>query len=274
MKILTVFNSERQNGEKIALKCSDILKSAGAEVTVTEFKKSADLHVDCDYSGFDTIVAVGGDGTILKVAKTAAMCDKPVIGVNIGRIGYLASLNSDNLNLLTNLVNGDYSVENRMMLNVELSNNGKVITTCECLNDAVISKSTLSNMIDISVVIGNESINYRSDGFIVSTPTGSTAYSMSAGGPVVDPILGCMILTPVCPHTLMSRSMVINGDSEILIHVGGNSEGESYFFADGRGAVGLKNGSVLKISCSKKTAKFIKLNDLSVYKVFSEKSRL
>jgi NAD+ kinase len=269
LNVLIVFNAERQ-GEEIALQCAEILRLNGTNVEISEFN-NIDVSL---FKNVDIAIAVGGDGTILKVAKISATVNVPIVGINSGRIGYLASLNADNLDLLENLSTGDYSTENRYMLKAEISNGEKQIAECDCLNDAVISKSANTTMIDISVTIENDAINYRSDGFIVATPTGSTAYSMSAGGPIVDPTLNSMILTPVCPHTLMTRSMVIDGNNEISITVGGDDKTEIFFFADGRGAVPLKNGSVIKITRSNLTASFIKFNDLSVYKVFSEKSRL
>ena len=197
----------------------------------------------------------------------------PVLGVNAGRIGYLAGVDSEDLSQLKYIATGNFFTENRLMINASIIRNGKTLASYDCLNDAVISKCTIANMIDISLIIGNDSIGYRSEGFIVATPTGSTAYSMSAGGPVIDPTLDCMVLTPVCPHTFMNRSTVINADSTVDIKVGGEI-GSAYFTADGREMFELLKGDIVRIGRSDTYAKFINLGNQTVYKVFSEKNRI
>lgn len=271
MKILIVYNSEKPNAFETAEKCSKLLCDFGAMTKISVFDTHKNNEIPC--AGFDAVIAVGGDGTMLKVAKCAAAEDVPILGVNAGRIGYLAGVDLDDLDELKHLAEGDFFAENRLMINASIIRDGKMIAAYNCLNDAVISKCTVANMIDISLIIGNNSIGYRSDGFIVATPTGSTAYSMSAGGPVVDPTLSCMVLTPVCPHTFMNRSTVINADSTIDIKVGGEM-GSAYFTADGREGFELKKGDLVRIKRSDKYARFINIGNQTVYKVFSEKNRI
>ena len=274
MKILIVYNKEKAESLNIAHRVSDILTDNGAETVITEFSK--EINSPMPYSDVlsrsDVVIVIGGDGTILKVAKSAASHNCPVLGINVGRLGYLASVDCDNLDILKRITTGDYSVETRMMLKAEKIIGKKTVDCCDCLNDAVISKDSLSNVIDITLKIGNDTINYRADGIIASTPTGSTAYSLSAGGPVVDPELDCMFLPPVCPHTLVARSVVLAASHEVLIKVLSNDSTSIQLSADGRKAYEIDSDTTVKISCSNLKAKFIKLNDVSVYKVFSMKT--
>lgn len=274
MKILIVYNKEKDEGLNIADRVSDILTENGAETVITEFSK--EINSPKPYrdmlSKADAVIVIGGDGTILKVAKSAALHNCPVLGINVGRLGYLASVDCDNLDILKRITTGDYSVETRMMLKAEKIIGTTVVDSCDCLNDTVISKDSLSNVIDITLKIGNDTINYRADGIIASTPTGSTAYSLSAGGPVVDPELKCMILTPVCPHTLVARSVVLDASHEVFVKVSSNDSTSIQLLSDGRKAYDIDGNTTVKISSSELKTKFIKLNDVSVYKVFSKKT--
>ena len=276
MNILIVYNAQKDFGASIAKKASKILEDCGAHVNIMQF--SAEMTAsDREYeksqmSASDVIAVIGGDGTILKTAKSAALLNRPVLGINAGRLGYLASVGSDNLEILKRLTDGDYSVENRAMLKAEKYGDGVCGDSCNCLNDAVISKDALSNVIDIKLCIGNDTVQYRADGIIAATPTGSTAYSLSAGGPVVDPTLECMILTPVCPHTLVTRSVVLDFSTPVSISVKGGDGTEVYLSCDGRKAFELNSGTTVTLSISELHAKFIKLNNVSVYKIFSEKT--
>ncbi len=271
MKILIVYNKEKSIGLELAYKVSDILTLSGTETVISEF--SREINSCCKMpDDIDAVVVIGGDGTILKVAKAAAEHNYPILGINAGRLGYLASVDSDNLEVLKRLSDNDFSIETRMLLKAEKIVDGKVVDVCHCLNDAVISKNTLSNVIDINLKIGNDTINYRADGIIASTPTGSTAYSLSAGGPVVDPELQCFVLTPVCPHTLVARSVVLDASHEVYINISSGDLSSIQLLCDGRKAYEIDDKTTVKISKSDLKAQFIKLNNISVYKVFSEKT--
>lgn len=276
MNILIVYNAEKDIGASIANRASKILEDCGANVNIMQFKtemtESDRKYEKRQMSESDVIAVIGGDGTILKTAKSAALLDRPVLGINAGRLGYLASVGSNNLEILKRLTEGDYTIENRTMLKSEKYIDGVCVDSCDCLNDAVISKDALSNVIDINLCIGSDTVKYRADGIIAATPTGSTAYSLSAGGPVVDPALECMILTPVCPHTLVTRSVVLDFNTPVSISVEGSDGTEIYLSCDGRKAYELNSGTTVKLSISELHAKFIKLNNVSVYKIFSEKT--
>ncbi len=217
MKVAIIINSSKQNSLPIASESIKILMDCGAEILLTEefknkFPKATIVEENDLYSLADVLVVIGGDGTIIHSAKKAAEFSKPVLGINAGRVGYLAGLEGEDLGKLANLLTKDYQIKKRMLLSVTVGENEYF-----SLNDAVISKGPLSRMIDLTVKLHGECISYRADGLISATPVGSTAYSLSAGGPVVDPNLDSIILTPICPQSLYARPILISPDEEIVI---------------------------------------------------------
>ena len=272
MKISIIYNGLRPESRSIAEACADILKCVDTSLFELEAAIADDNRRNV-FAKADIIAVVGGDGTILRVAKIAAENNKPIVGINAGRLGYLACVGNDNLNLLNKLIDGDFTVENRAMILAEWFEGGKQVGSCLCLNDAVISHGAVATLIDIDVKIDNDNFGYRADGIIAATPSGSTAYSMSAGGPIVDPSLECFILTPVCPHTLLNRALVVNSNKTVELTVNSSKNANVYLSCDGRNVYEINRGSTVKISRSNVTAKFIKLSDVSVYKVFSEKTK-
>ena len=165
----------------------------------------------------DVFIAIGGDGTIIHTAKLAASLGKPILGVNAGTLGFTAGVERHQLSLLANLVKGEYREERRLMLSVELSSGGET-RGFYAINDAVLSGEP-AKIIDYNMVLGRRSYRYRADGFIVATPTGSTAYSLSAGGPVIEPNMNCLVYTPICPHSLFNRSVIFGADSHLAVNI-------------------------------------------------------
>lgn len=275
MKILIVYNNENC-ALSIAQDVYKLFKENNVDSELLEFSEimNPNLVDDSSFSSYDFFIIIGGDGTIIKAAKLAAIHDIPVIGINAGHLGYLASVNPDNLDSLLRLISGDYSIENRIIIKAEKIVDGICTDSCEGLNDIVICKNALSNLINVSITIGCDNIMYRADGIIAATPTGSTAYSMSAGGPVIDPTLDCIVITPVCPHTLLNRSLVIDAKSHIMLNVSSKNSCDIMVACDGRPAFELDENNTIKISISDLKAKFIKFNNSSVYKVFYEKTNL
>ena len=275
MKILIIYNSVKTNGLFVVQKTEAVLKNAGAELKILEFSDflKSDLK-DLGFENLGAIVVIGGDGTIIKVANSAAIYNLPIIGINAGRIGYLAGIDESSLELLKNVLSGSFSLEKRMMLSAEIYKDNNLVGKCEALNDLVISKSSVANLLDIELSVNGDKIKYRADGLIAATPTGSTAYSLSAGGPVVDPSIDCIVLTAVCPHTLMNRSLVVGENTELSVKLL-NTEGMDIFLsADGRAEFSLDENTVVKLKKSDIYANFIRFNDNSVYKIFSEKTKL
>lgn len=223
------------------------------------------------YKIADLIITIGGDGTIIRYAKRAALDNKPVLGINAGRMGYLANIEQNELHLLSKLKTGEFIVENRMMLKVETFENGQKTNEYSALNDAVITSGFISRIIDTNVFVGNDSINYRADGLIVSTPTGSTAYSLAAGGPIIDPLTENFCITPICSHSLSAKPILLGADNQIKLKSFSKKKTEIYLTIDGRKVTNIKPFTEIIISKSDLTAKLIRLNDRSFYKTLSVK---
>ena len=219
----------------------------------------------------DVILTVGGDGTIMRYAKLAAVHNKPILGINAGRLGFLANLESNQLRLIGKLKTGDYEVEKRMSLSVRVVENGETVAQFTAVNDAVISSGFMSRLIDISAYIEDEPISYRADGLIISSPTGSTAYSMSAGGPIIDPTINNIIITPICSHSLSAKPIILSGDTTIKFKAFSMKKADVYLLIDGRRSFAIKPFTEIYITKSSNDISLIKLTRRSFYKTLSEK---
>jgi NAD+ kinase len=229
------------------------------------------METDELFKQANVITALGGDGTILHVAKKAALTNTPVLGVNIGRLGFMAGIEVDELDGLSKILSGDFTTSDRMMLEINIGQ-GERKVSYYALNDAVVSKGSLSRIIDIAISCDGRPVgNYRADGVIVSTPTGSTAYSLSAGGPVIDPVLESIGVTPICPHSLISRTVLFAPKTVIGLQPQKLSDKDAYLTVDGQDAVRLENFENIYISKAKYKAKLIKLKDISFYEVLYNK---
>lgn len=223
------------------------------------------------YKIADVIVTIGGDGTIIRYAKRAAEDGKAILGINAGRMGYLADIEQSEYKLVSKLRTHEYALEERMMLRVTVKENGKVINEYDALNDAVITSGFISRIIDISASVDGDSISYRADGLIASTPTGSTAYSMSAGGPIIDPTMRSVCLTPICSHALSAKPILLNSDKVIKLKAFSKKRTEIYLSVDGRKVANIKPYTEIIVTASDKIVKLVRLNDRSFYKTLSFK---
>lgn len=236
----------------------------GVKVSYTDTIE--DLFRICDIA-----ITVGGDGTIIHAAKYAARFDKPLIGVNVGRLGFAADIEIDGISELTRILDGDYSVEERVLFDVEVIKNG-VSKNYLAVNDAVIARGQLSKIIDLQVTLDDEEIaKYRADGLLFSTPTGSTAYSLSAGGPIIAPQLDCILMTPVCPHSLFSRSVIFEGNSVLTVSVKIPDECCCVLTIDGEKNVDILADDIVKIKKSDLKLKFVSINKRNFYRKLNEK---
>lgn len=219
----------------------------------------------------DLTIAVGGDGTTLQVAKLSAVLGKSTLGINAGRLGFMSGLERNELSLLKSLSSGDYTVEERMMLDANF-NVGEAIHKRVCLNDAVISRGDLARLIDIKVESEGRTVtNSRADGMIVATPTGSTAYSMAAGGPVLSPDNSCFVVTPICPHSLINRSIVFSSEKELKLTVNNDKNNNSFLSIDGEESFQINSKTVLTITKSEFTARLIKIKPDNFYEILNNK---
>ena len=269
------------NNDGVLQTCEEICKELdklGVEYSVAKCNESDEtgtlpLFFDTDelIENCDIVIVVGGEGTTLNVSKAASLHNKLTLGINAGRLGFMSGLERDELSLLNRLVSGDYEVEERMMINACLmSENG--IQDFICLNDAVITRGDLARLIDVTVKSDGRVITKnRADGMIIATPTGSTAYSMAAGGPVVSPDNSCFVVTPICPHSLVNRSIVFSSDKELEITVENDKNNTSYLSIDGEQSVTVTKNSKIIISKSEYVAKLIKIKPDSFYEILNKK---
>lgn len=279
MKIAVLPNLSRSRAQYYTSHLIEKLGKFGASVFMQSCFR-ADF-TDCAVSFFDDfdemisscdlMVALGGDGTIIHSARHAAAFDKPVLGINVGRLGFLAELETDEFDELGKLTTGNYQIEQRMMLEIHYTQNG-VEKTETALNDAVIARGALSPMPDFRVGFNGQTVcEYRGDGLIISTPTGSTAYSLSAGGPIIDPQLSCILLSPICSHSLLTRPVVFGPDAELSVQTFFRSESEAYLTMDGEISVKIDSFEKIEFCRSPKTVRIVRLKNHNFYDIVNQK---
>lgn len=278
--VISVFPNLNNNGvSELAFDVIKILTDGGADVYVqNEYKpifkstKAKFENFDKAMSLCDCAIAIGGDGTTLNIAKKAAFLNKSALGINAGRLGFMSGIERDELSLLTKLINKEYIIDERAMLKATIKKDGEVLSSHHCLNDIVVSRGNFARLIDVTITCDGRSVsNMRSDGVIISTPTGSTAYSMAAGGPVVSPEADCIIETPICPHSLMDRSIIFSADKELIVTANNDQNNSPIMTVDGQEAVNLTPGCQIHIKKSDITTKLIKLKPENFYEVLNKK---
>ena len=284
MRVILSSNPYRDRGLRAALEAQRILERAGAETVMClpfrpkrgdrlDIPRQAVLgEIEKELPQADLLVCFGGDGTILHAARDATLHDVPVLGVNMGSVGFMAEVERGELPVLAGLVKNGFATEERMMLDVRVLRGDKLICQDLALNDAVCSKGSVARVAELEVwADGTRLCQVNGDGVIVATPTGSTAYSMSAGGPIVEPASHSIIVTPVCPHQLSARSMVLSDSRVVTIqHPRGNRK-QSYLSVDGGKALRLAAGERVEISRSEHTAKLVRITNRSFYQIINEK---
>ncbi len=274
MKVAVIPNLDKRGSDDVVEKLGQILSNQNVEAYLPDsicapgFLSAPEEQL---YKIADFIITIGGDGTIIRYAKRAALDNKAVLGINAGRMGYLANIEQNELSMISKLVKGEYLVEKRMMLSVRVVENGKLISDFTALNDAVITSGFISRIIDVSAAVSGDSITYRADGLIVSTPTGSTAYSMSAGGPIIDPSTESFCLTPICSHSLSAKPIILGADTTLKLKAYSKKRTEIYLTVDGRKVAPVKPFTEIIIKRSEQYAQLIRLNDRSFYKTLAYK---
>jgi len=249
---------------EITKKLSNWLKERGVEVYVEkELGKKIHHPNSIDRTDIpelvDVILVFGGDGTFLGVAREACKYGTPILGINLGGLGFLTEVTVDELYpMMERIIDGDYEVEDRQMLITSIRRGKKNIGTYEVLNDVVINKGALARIIDLAIYIEDSHVTtYKADGIILATPTGSTAYSLSAGGPIVHPGIPVTIITPICPHTLTNRPLVVSSEMKVEIKVT-TQEPDTYLTLDGQIGVRLKTGDLIEVKRTDTSVKLIK----------------
>jgi NAD+ kinase len=250
----------RQRGKKVLVE-NGLVGPGATSCTKKQMAAKADL-----------IISLGGDGTLLNIAPLVERPDVPVLGVNLGGLGFITEVAVDELeSVLSKTLEGDYEAEKRMTLEIRVQSKKGKPHKFRVLNDAVIAKGARSRIIDLETYIGDDYLcTYRADGLIISTPTGSTAYSLATGGPILEPALGAIILSPICPHTLTHRPIVI--PSKATIHVTLRSFGDTVILSpDGQPGVRLNNGDKVEARDYGLPVSLIKLPSRSYYEILRNK---
>lgn len=225
------------------------------------------------FYGIDAVIGLGGDGTMLSIAQIASKRNIPILGVNLGHLGFLAEVDTHNISTAVNsLLNNDYKIEERMMLKASVITNSVDSKKIYALNDIVISRASYSRMLRLNIMVDSVlAESFVADGVIVATPTGSTAYSLSAGGPILDPTISSMVLTPICPHTMQIRPIILPGGKTVEIMLGSYGGHKSLVSADGHSENEIKEGDKIIIKKSPYTAKLIKMGNMDFYNTIRQK---
>lgn len=278
LKIGIVPNLTREKTLDVTKETVNYLKKLNIEFYFSaNYKNELSLYfgkekfIDDIYSNVDLLIAIGGDGSYISTAKQAAIHKKPVLCINAGNLAFLAGLEGNELHLLEKLLTGDFSTDKRMMLEVSVKNFDGSEFISYCLNDVAIARGNEIKLIDLDAFCDNRKINsYRADGVILATPTGSTAYSWSAGGPVIDPNLQCITLTPICTHSPLNRSLVFNEKSVITVK-SAKSNQKICVSADGEKSIELSDDFEVKIKNSEYYAEFIRIKSDEFYDILNSK---
>ncbi len=260
LKILLVPNLSRDLDLTVTSQVAACLFSYGADLACTETLGNVSQMTPSQGAEWaDFAIVLGGDGTILRFAHSAALRNLPILGINCGNLGYMAELNGEEPEQLKRLFTGDYVVEERMMLKTSVLRADDLVFSVDCLNDAVVSYGQLPHLISFDLAErGQIFASYHADGIIFSTPTGSTAYSLSAGGPILDPVLKAIAVTPICAHSLTSRPTVFSSSADLSLIVGSQKKGEAYLTCDGDRNCLLREGDRVMISVSSLTTRLIR----------------
>jgi NAD+ kinase len=250
----------KQRGKKVLVE-NGVIRDSASACTKKEIARRADL-----------IVSLGGDGTLLNIAPLVERPEVPILGVNLGGLGFITEVAVNELeSVLAKTLEGDYEVEKRMTLEIRVQSGKAKPHKFRVLNDAVITKGARSRIIDLETFIGNDYLcTYRADGLIISTPTGSTAYSLAAGGPILEPTLGAVVLSPICPHTLTNRPIVVGNNAPINVTL--RSFGDTVVLTpDGQQGLRLNNGDKVEACDYGLPVSLIKLPSRSYYEILRNK---
>ena len=280
-KIILCPNPNRDQGMAATKTAEKILQEMGFRTVVCSPFKDQKEGAFADYDvrplpqemkGADLMVTFGGDGTILHLAKLAALNKLPVLGINMGGLGFIAELEAGELDTLRKLKDWDFETESRMMLDVSVIRDGKQIYTNLGLNDAVIREGPISHVIHLKISSdGRHLADIAGDGVIISTPTGSTAYSLSAGGPVVEPVAQTMVVCPICTHNMRFSSYVLSPEHVLTVELERNGRKPVFLFVDESRAFPLKADDQVLVRRSKYAMKLVRLTEKSFCEIFAQK---
>ena len=276
-----VLNTEKNNSLAVSKQLINLIKEKDLDYLLEkEGAKELDLnHKRATFAELreqaDMIILFGGDGTFLHTSLNFIGTGIPLMGINLGRIGFLTEIETNELDEALNaIISGNYRIENRNTLEVCLNREGEDIEKKFAINDVVLNRAADGEMLKIDMHINNEFVNsYRGDGIIVSTPTGSTAYSFSAGGPIINPQVKALLITPLCPHAVHVKPMVISDDEIIEIDADGEKD-KMFLTTDGRDSIKIKKEDIVRIKSSEQEISLIKFPDRTFYTILRNKMRV
>ncbi|MGN1266781.1 MAG: NAD(+)/NADH kinase [Dorea sp.] len=273
-RFFIVTNDGKDVDHQVTDKVSKLLTEAGKEVILCEKDEYKKIIKNLVPDDIDCAVVIGGDGSLIEVARVLHGKDVPILGINMGTLGYLTEVEVSHIDeAIEKIVAEDYEMEDRMMLEGIFENG----TSDVSLNDIVVSRKGELRVIHFKLFVNGELLNsYEADGVIISTPTGSTAYNLSAGGPIVEPTASMIVITPICSHALNTSSVVLSADDEIVIEIGKGRNGttEEVFVAfDGTDTVTLVTGDTVTIRKSDAATKIMKLSKVSFLEILRRKMK-
>ncbi len=281
-RFLIITNKEKDSDFSVTNKIVAYIEKAGKSVTtitLAAFENKEKSSLICP--DIDCAIILGGDGTIIQAANELMSYDIPILGVNLGTLGFLAEIEKHHVEVALNrLFENDYKIESRMMVEGKVIHNTQIPgrfqrSTCNALNDIVITRKGFSRIISLGIYVNDELVdNFLGDGVIISTPTGSTAYNLSAGGPIIIPSASVTVITPICPHSLSPRSIVVSAEDTIKIVVGKSKktqEAEAIATFDGKTVIDLGTDDTILINKAKYYTKLIKLNRTGIYEILRSK---
>ena len=275
---LVVVNPDKDENLAVTLKIKETLEAHGAFCRI---KKDYDLNINNNLTeeiigDAECILVLGGDGTLLHVAGETENMDIPLLGINLGTVGFLTECEVSNIeSMISRLLSDDFSIEERMMIKGVVNSASGLRYMKRALNDIVITRAGFSRIIGLEVYVDGQVLDtYEADGVVVCTPTGSTGYNLSAGGPIVSPDASLIVITPVSPHSLTAKSIVLSGNEKISIVIAKKrktQETEAIVSFDGASGMGLSVGDRVDIYKSGKITKLIKMSDINFYEILRNK---
>ena len=262
--IASLQNFLEQHGLKVYL--GDTTAEGISGIRVTESGRSLPETIDVG-------IVIGGDGTMLHVTRALAEFDLPVIGINLGRLGFLTDIPIDKMEeKIDEILRGEYIIEERTMLSAKIFHQDGILVDCTALNDIVLTKGDTGKMIEFEAKVNGESVGRtRGDGVIIATPTGSTAYALSAGGPILHPLLPAVVFAPMCPHTLGQRPLILDDQSQIEIELVDLAGAAANFFVDGLRALSLSGNENILIQRATKVGRMVRVKNHNHYVALSSK---
>ena len=283
-KFTIITNSVKDKNQSVSQRIADYLANHKKECVILEAEEKRE-NQPCHYTDVSRIpedvqcvIVLGGDGTLLQAARDVVDREIPLFGINLGTLGYLAEIEQHNIYpALDRLMSDRFTIERRMMLSGEILRNGEKIASDVALNDIVISREGALRVVRFNNYVNDTFLNtYKADGIIISTPTGSTGYSLSAGGPIISPNASMLLMTPLAPHTLNTRSIVFSPEDVITVELGEGRDGsveQGMASFDGDSSVPMITGDRIVISKSKKDTQIIKINNISFLETLRNKMR-